>query len=80
MIVNIFYVKTNLSKLRNMVYHREKAVIAKKNLPIADLEIYKDVEKRKLGLLKGKLYVIYTIDDIMQEDEVINEMFYGESL
>ncbi len=77
MIVNISDAKTNLSKLIDMVYHGEKVVIAKNNLPIADLVIHKPAGKRKLGLLKGKLHIP---DDIMQEDEVINEMFYGESL
>jgi len=77
MIVNISDAKTNLSKLIDMVYHGEKVVIAKNNLPIADLVIHKPAGKRKLGLLKGKFHIP---DDIMQEDEVINEMFYGESL
>ncbi len=76
MVVNISEAKTNLSKLIDMVYHGEKVVIAKNNLPIADLVIHKPSGKRKLGLLKGKMIVP---EDIMSEDEEINEMFYGDN-
>ncbi len=75
MVVNISEAKTNLSKLIDMVYHGEKVVIAKNNLPIADLVIHKPSGKRKLGLLKDKLTIP---DDIMKEDDEINEMFYGD--
>ena len=75
MIVNISEAKTNLSKLIDMVYHGEKVVIAKNNLPIADLVIHKPNGKRKLGLLKDKVTIP---DDIMKEDDEINEMFYGD--
>lgn len=73
-IVNISEAKTNLSKLVALVYKGEKVVIAKNNLPLVDLVIHKPEGKRKLGLLAGKLTVP---DDIMDEDEAINEMFYG---
>jgi len=63
MIVNISEAKTNLSKLIDMVYHGEKVVIAKNNLPIADLVVHKPTGKRKLGLLKGKFT---TPEDIME--------------
>ena len=76
MIVNISDAKTNLSKLIDMVYHGEKVVIAKNNLPIADLVIHKPTGKRKLGLLKGQVDIP---DDFMEEDEQINAMFYGEN-
>ena len=75
MIVNISEAKTHLSRLIDRVYHGEKIVIAKNNLPIADLVPHKPEGKRKLGLLIGKLAVP---DDIMAEDEDINEMFYGK--
>ena len=74
MIVNISEAKANLSKLVNMVYHGEKVVIAKNNLPLVDLVIHKPEGKRKLGLLVGKMEVP---KDIMKEDSEINEMFYG---
>lgn len=75
MIINISEAKTHLSRLIDRVYHGEKIVIAKNNLPIADLVPHKPEGKRKLGLLIGKLDVP---DDIMAEDEDINEMFYGK--
>ncbi len=75
MIVNISEAKTNLSKLIDMVYHGEKVTIAKNNIPVADLVLHKQEGKRKLGLLKGKLTVP---DDVMEEDEAINAMFYGD--
>ena len=77
MVVNISEAKTNLSKLIDMVYHGEKVVIAKNNLPVADLVIHKPNGKRKLGLLKDKITVP---DDIMKEDDEINEMFYGDKV
>lgn len=76
MIVNISEAKTNLSKLVNLACRGEKVVIAKNNLPLVDLVVHKPEGKRKLGLLAGKFKVP---DDIMEEDETINEMFYGES-
>ncbi len=77
MIVNISEAKTNLSKLIDRVYHGETIVIAKNNLPIADLVIHKPTGKRKLGLLKGKLIVP---DNFSDEDDEINEMFYGKNV
>ena len=77
MIVNISEAKTNLSKLIDMVYHGEKVVIAKNNLPIADLVKHKPTGRRKLGLLQGKVSVP---DDLMEEDKEIEAMFYGEDV
>lgn len=74
MIVNVSEAKTNLSKLIDMVYHGEKVVIAKNNVPVADLIAHKPAGKRKLGLLAGQFTVP---DDFTEEDEEINEMFYG---
>ena len=77
MVVNISDAKTNLSKLVDMVYHGEKVVIAKNNLPLVDLVPHKQEGKRELGLLKGKFHVP---DDFMDEDPDINKMFYGEDV
>ena len=74
MIVNISEAKTNLSKLVNMAYCGEKVIIAKNNLPLVELVIYRPEGKRKLGLLAGKLEVP---ENIMEEDSDINKMFYG---
>jgi len=75
MIVNISEAKANLSKLVNLVYHGEKVVIAKNNLPLVELVKHVPEGVRKLGLLEGKLEVP---DDFMEETPEINEMFYGE--
>ena len=74
MIVNISEAKTNLSKLVDMAYHGEEIIIAKNNLPLVELVVYKPKEKRKLGLLKG---LIKIPEDFLDEDEEINAMFYG---
>ena len=75
MIVNISEAKANLSKLVNLAYHGEKIVIAKNNLPIAEIIKHIPEGRRKLGLLVGKLKVP---DDIMEEDPSVNAMFYGD--
>jgi antitoxin (DNA-binding transcriptional repressor) of toxin-antitoxin stability system len=75
MIVNVSEAKTNLSKLIDMVFHGEKVVIAKNNLPLVDLVIHQPEGKRRLGLLAGKFK---TPETILDEDETINAMFYGE--
>ena len=77
MIVNISEAKANLSKLIDMVYHGQEVVIAKNNLPIADLVIHKPKRKRVLGLLKGEFQVP---DDFNNEDAEIDQMFYGEGI
>lgn len=73
MIVNVSEAKTNLSKLIDMVYHGEKVVIAKHNLPIVDLVIHKTTGKRKLGLLKGQFTVP---QDFVDDDSEVANMFY----
>lgn len=74
MTVNISEAKAQLSKLVDLVYHGEKVVIAKNNLPLVDLVPHKPEGKRQLGLLKGMLAVPEDFDDEVPE---INEMFYG---
>jgi prevent-host-death family protein len=74
MIINVSEAKAKLSQLIDMVYHGEKVVIAKNNLPIADLVIHKPTSKRQLGLLEGKVDIP---DDFLEEDDEINAMFYG---
>lgn len=75
MIVNVSEAKTHLSRYIDMVYHGEEVVIAKNNLPLVDLVVHKPGGKRKLGLLKGKFTVP---DNFFEEDNEINEMFYGD--
>jgi prevent-host-death family protein len=75
MIVNLSEAKAKLSKLVDMAYHGEEVIIAKNNLPLVRLVSHHPKEKRKLGLLKGKIQIP---DNFNDEDEVINAMFYGD--
>ena len=74
MIVSISEAKTTLSKLVEMAYNGEEVIIAKNNLPLVELVAYKPKVKRKLGLLAGQIEIP---GDFLDEDEVINRMFYG---
>lgn len=76
MMVNISEAKAQLSKLIDRVYHGEKVVIAKNNLPIADLVPHRPGGKRKLGFLKGELEVPDHV--FFEVDAEIEEMFYGD--
>jgi prevent-host-death family protein len=75
MIVNVSEAKAKLSKLVDMAYHGEEVVIAKNNLPLVKLVAHKPKAKRKLGLLAGQINIP---DDLMDEDDEINAMFYGD--
>ena len=75
-LVNIHDAKTNLSKLIEKVVVGEDVTLAKAGKPVAKIVAYKEkVKPRKLGLLKGKIWIS---DDFNEEDEEINKMFYGE--
>jgi len=75
-LVNIHNAKTNLSKLIEKVVAGEDVTLAKAGKPVAKIVAYKEkVKPRKLGLLKGKIWIS---DDFNEEDEEINKMFYGE--
>ena len=76
MMVNISEAKAQLSKLIDRVYHGEKVVIAKNNLPIADLVPHRPGGKRKLGFLKGELEVPDHV--FFEVDAEIEEMFYRD--
>ena len=75
MIVNIADAKAKLSSLIHAVMAGEKVVIAKNNLPLVDLVIHKKNGKRKLGLLPD----IDISTDFNEEDDILNQMFYGAS-
>lgn len=73
-IFNIHEAKTNLSKLIEKTLKGEEVVIAKANKPVITLNPYKEkLKPRKLGLLKGKIWVA---DDFDEEDKEINKLFY----
>lgn len=75
-IINIHQAKTNLSKLLQQVKDGEEIVIAKAGEPVAKLVEYKkELEPRKPGALKGKIWIS---DDFDDENEEINKMFYGK--
>lgn len=72
--VNIHQAKTNLSKLIEKTQNGEEVIIAKAGKPVAKLVSYKEkLDKRKFGLLKGKIWIS---DDFNDEDEEINKLFY----
>lgn len=74
--INIHQAKTNLSKLIERTLNGEDIIIAKAGKPVVKLVTYKEkLKPRKLGLLKGKIFVP---DDFNDEDEEINKLFYGE--
>ncbi|CAA6806498.1 MAG: Unknown protein [uncultured Campylobacterales bacterium] len=77
MIVNIAEAKANLSKLIQMVLDGEKVVLAKNNFPLIDLVPHQEKKEIQFGLAEGK---IEFIENIMDEDEEINEMFYNSEI
>ena len=76
MIINISEAKTQLSKLVDRAFHGEKVVIAKNNLPLVDLVPHQPEGKRKLGLLRDQVTVP---ENFLDDDDDINEMFYGKT-
>ena len=75
-VINIHQAKTNLSKLIEKTLNGEDIIIAKAGKPVAKLIAYKEkLKPRKLGLLKGKIFVP---DNFNDEDKEINKLFYGD--
>lgn len=75
MIVNISEAKAKLSKLVDMAFQGEEIIIAKNNLPFVRLVPHRPKTKRKLGLMKGKIAIP---DDVLDESQEIDDLFYGE--
>ena len=73
--INISKVKAKLSKFFNMVYHGARIVILKNNLLLADRVPHQVEKKRTLGLLAGQFTVP---ENLLDEDDQINSMFYGD--
>lgn len=74
--VNIHEAKTTLSKLIAKTQNGEEVIISKAGKPVAKLvPVKEELKPRKLGLLKGKIFVPNNFND---EDEEINKLFYGE--
>ncbi|MEK7521356.1 MAG: type II toxin-antitoxin system Phd/YefM family antitoxin [Patescibacteria group bacterium] len=77
-IFNIHEAKTNLSKLIEKTQNGEEVIIAKAGEPVVKLVPHKEKPKRSgFGALRGKIFIPDNFDD---EDEEINEMFYGKSV
>ena len=77
MIINVSEAKAKLSKLIDMAYQGEEVIIAKNNLPLVELVCHKPKAKRKLGLLQGQIHIPH---DFLEEDDEINDMFYGDKI
>lgn len=78
LIANIFEAKTNLSKLIEQVLAGKEVIIAKAGKPVARLSAYSPTkEKRKPGLLKGKIWIP---DNFNDESEEINRLFYDSKI
>ncbi len=73
--VSISEVKANLSKYVNLAYHGERIVILKNNIPLVDIVPHQVEGKRTLGLLAGQFTVP---ENFLDEDDQINNMFYGD--
>ena len=76
MVVNVAEAKARLPELIDRVHNGEKVVIAKNNVPIADLVPPRPGGKRNLGFLKGELDVPDQVP--LEADEEIEDMFYGD--
>ncbi|SLM28982.1 Prevent-host-death family protein [Desulfamplus magnetovallimortis] len=76
MIVNISEAEKNFSKLIDMVYQGEEIIIAKNEMPLVKLVVHTPQKKRQLGLLAGQINIP---DDLLEEDEDINTIFYGNN-
>ena len=75
---NIHEAKTHLSRLVDEVAGGQPFVIAKAGKPMAQvipIHSARDVAKRRIGFLKGKIKVPDDFDTMMAEE--IIEMFYG---
>ena len=74
--VNISEAKAQLSQLVDRAFHGERVVISKNNLPLVDLVPHQIESKRVLGIVAGKFEVPDELFE--QEDDELNQMFYGD--
>ena len=72
-IVNMHEAKSSLSKLVAKVAEGEEVVIAKAGKPVAKLVKY-EREPRKLGFLRGQIWIA---DDFDETDEELIALFEG---
>ena len=76
MMVDISEAKAQLSNLIDRVYDGEQVVIAKNNVPIADLVPHAAEGRRQLGFLRGRVDV--PDEALFGEDADIETVFYGD--
>lgn len=79
MIVNVSEAKTHLSKLINLAFQGEEVIIAKNNLPLVELVVHKPKSKIVFGLLSTK-DIDQMDNDIMDETEEVNDLFYNHEV
>ena len=79
MIVNVSEAKTHLSKLINLAFQGEEVIIAKNNLPLVELVVHKPKSKIVFGLLSTK-DIDQMDNDIMDETEEVNDLFYNHEI
>lgn len=76
--INTHEAKTHLSRLLERVAEGEEIVIGKAGKPVAKLVPYVETkEPRKLGTLKGKIWLAPDWDSD-ETNEEIARLFYGE--
>ena len=81
MIFNVSEAKANLSKLINMAFHGEEVVIAKNNLPLVELVVHKPKSKIVFGLLaETDSDELDEGENLIDEDEELNELFYNSEI
>lgn len=71
--VNMHAAKTQLSRLGEMAWQGERVVIAKAGKPYLDLVPHRESE-RKLGVLKGQIWIAPDFDETPEE---VVEAFEG---
>jgi len=72
--VNIHEAKTHFSKLIEEVERGEEIVIARAGKPVAKLvPVEADPPPRKLGFLKGQIWISEDFDDPLPWDEWLND-------
>jgi prevent-host-death family protein len=72
--VNIHEAKTHFSKLIEEVERGEEVIIARAGTPVARIVAYEpDPPKRKLGFLKGQIWLAPDFDDPLPWDEWLND-------
>ena len=78
-VVNIHEAKSQLSKLIKLVLEGQKVVIAKNNVPIAELKPYKNKKKKRggFGVFKGQIEIV---DNWKKGDKEVEKLMLESKL